>query len=124
LTVIRPEALAAGPGACAAFATICADVCPPSFFAFSATSARFASGTVAVATAPAVPPSATKSASMAIKKAGVGRLNRDANIGCLPSCAGLRPAPRFDVVSLAEAPQETLKMRGRWPPAEAGGDAV
>jgi hypothetical protein len=46
---------------------------PFSFFALSETNARFASGTAAVTTAPAVPPSATKSATIATTSAGLGR---------------------------------------------------
>src|SRR5688500_16629890 len=73
LITTRPVAVLAGPGDLAASATTCARVFPPTFFALSARSARFASGTAAVTTAPAVPLSATNSAIVATTRAGLGR---------------------------------------------------
>src|SRR5688572_22220207 len=70
----RPAAELAGPGDFAASDTTCATVFPPTFFALSARSARFASGTAAVTTAPAVPLRATNSAIVAMTRAGLGRL--------------------------------------------------
>ena len=80
----RPAAVLAGRGpagdSLSATATAappsCPAVSPPTFFALSATSARFASGTAAVTTAPAVPPSATNSATIATTNAGLGRFIR------------------------------------------------
>ena len=81
LVLTRPAAEAAGraPGGDSFRATatdaeaIWFAVKPLSFFELSETNARFASGTAAVTTAPAVPPSATKSATIATTSAGLGR---------------------------------------------------
>ena len=69
-TVTRPAAELAGPGWRAAALAMDAGVWPPTFFALSATSARFASGTTPAATA--VPPSETNNAATAITSAGLG----------------------------------------------------
>src|SRR4030095_2920960 len=99
-----PAAGLAGPGCAAACWAICAGVCPATFFALSATSARFASGTAALTTAPAVPLSATKSESIATTSAAVDRFELRWFIW--PSLCASR---RLDARRLAGGTQGTLK---------------